>query len=287
MGEGTVLVRRSALGDVVLLGSITAAVPRPVTVLTDARWVDVASRLRGVDRAVPWETPDTALEGRVVDLQGSLATRRRFPGASRIHKRSVRRRAWLWWGVGAGRPSVPTIYAEAAGVVPRAAPWIDVPRQERDALVLVPGAAWAPKRPDPAVLVACGEAWAGPIVVLGGPDDGEAVGRVADALPGAERVVEAGFDATWPWLARARVCVAGDTGLLHLAAACGAVPLALFGPTHPGDGFFPYADGAVVQRDLVCRPCSLHRVPRCRMGDLACQQHPPETVVAVLQRLGA
>jgi len=34
VGEGTVLVRLSSLGDVVLLGAITGNVPGPVTVVT-------------------------------------------------------------------------------------------------------------------------------------------------------------------------------------------------------------------------------------------------------------
>jgi ADP-heptose:LPS heptosyltransferase len=168
-------------------------------------------------------------------------------------------------------------------VLPRAAPWIDVPRHDRDTLVLVPGAAWGPKRAPLRLLQACGEAWDGPVAVLGSAGEADEVQVLAAALPAAQALAEDGFEGALDLLARARVCVAGDTGLLHLAAACGVVPLGLFGPTHPADGFFPYA-GEVVQRDLACRPCALHRVRSCRMGDLACHDHDPATVVEAMWR---
>jgi ADP-heptose:LPS heptosyltransferase len=281
-GEGTVLVRRSALGDVVLLGSVTASAPRPVTVVTDAPYVALAQRMRGVDRAVAFgEHGD--LVGLVVDLQASWSTRRAFPGAARVDKQSVRRRMWLWWGVGSGRPPVPSLYAAAVGVTAYRPPWFDLPRAPRDVLALVPGAAHAPKRPLPRSLVAAGRSWDGPIVVLGGPDDGAAVAAVAEALPGAVAVVERGFDETLSWLGRAKVCVSGDTGLMHLAAACGVPVVAIFGPTHPADGFGVH-DGAIVQRTLGCRPCALHRVDHCAMGDLACMDLADEVVVAAVRR---
>ena len=48
-----VLVRRSSLGDVVLLGAVTKALG-DVTVVTAPEWAPVASRLIGVTRVVSW-----------------------------------------------------------------------------------------------------------------------------------------------------------------------------------------------------------------------------------------
>jgi hypothetical protein len=268
VAEGTVLVRRSSLGDVVLLGAITASAPRPVTVVTDAPYVELAARLRGVSAAVAFGDHGS-VRGRVVDLQGSLATRRAFPGAVRLHKRSLRRRLWLWWGIGEGRPAVPEIYAEAAGVPAWRPPWFDLPSATRDTLVLVPGAAHGPKRPQANSLIAAAEAWNGPVVVLGGPGEDAVVQAVASRIGGAEPLVERGFDETLKVFARAAVCVSGDTGLMHLAAATGTPVVTLFGPTHPADGFGCHK-GVIVQNDLSCRPCALHRVNRCAMGDHAC-----------------
>lgn len=46
---------------------------------------------------------------------------------------------------------------------------------------------------------------------------------------------------------RARICIGGDTGPLHLAAAVGVPVVALFGPTDPVRTR-PYSDGAIVLR---------------------------------------
>ena len=258
------LLRSGRLGDVVLLGSITGSLG-PCRVATEARYHEVAARLRGVVEVVE---PSEARGPGVIDLQGSLRTRFRHPGVARIRKRSLRRRIRLHTGW-LGRPTVPELYAEAAGTTVASLPWIDLPARARDTLVLVPGAAWEPKRPDPQALLAGGRAWPGRIVVLGGPGEEVLVARLAERLA-AEPVVERGFLRTIDELARAALTIAGDTGLMHLAGACGSPVLALFGPTHPDDGFFVYP-GEVLQRDLPCRPCSLHRVEHCRHGDHACR----------------
>lgn len=266
MAEPTVLLRRSALGDVVLLGAVTAALSGEVIVVTDRRLVPVAARLRGVDRAVAWpEVP----AGRVVDLQGSVASRILAPGASRIRKRGLRRRLRLLTDRVAPRPTVPAIYAEACGVRAMAPPWLELPVRDRDALALVPGAAWAPKRPRASLLVEAGRRWPGPVVVLGGPGEEALVGSVAAEVPGAVAIVERGFDETLGQLARTRVALCGDSGLMHLAGAAGAAVVACFGPTHPSDGFFVYP-GVALGRALPCRPCGLHRIDQCGRGDLAC-----------------
>ena len=291
---GTVLLRRGALGDVVLLGAVTAAVPGPVTVLTRARYVPLAKRLIGVDQALPW--PDGAPralagslpDGAIIDLQGNLRSRiltaltRR--GAGRIAKRSLARR-WRVWSKrdGPARPTVPELYAEACGVAPRPPLWIDVGPTTRDYLALVPGAAWATKRYAPSRMIEVGLAWSGPVVVLGGPGEEEVCERVAAAIPAAEALVERGFDRTIEVLGQTRVAVAGDTGPMHLAGACGARVVALFGPTHPDDGFFVYP-GEVVQRPLPCRPCTLHRQPACPLGHGRCMDHDAATVVAAVHR---
>lgn len=278
MGEGTVLVRRSSLGDVVLLGAITAAVPGPTTVVTHPRWVEVAERLRGVHAVVPWGDESIASvaarlpSGTLVDLQGSVATRRlarahRGP-SRRLRKHSLRRRLRLV-RAGAGRPAVTSLYAAAAGVAPESAPWLDLPAAPRDTLALVPGAAWATKRWDPRRLGAVGASWDGPVVVLGGPDDAALVDVVVEHVPAARRVCEVGFERTLEVLPRVAVAVGGDTGLVHLAAAAGARVVVLMGPTHTDDGFQAHP-GVRIGRPLACRPCALHGRHRCPLGHHRC-----------------
>ena len=280
MADGTVLVRRRALGDVVLLGAITASglLEPPVTVVTDPRFVPLAARLRGVDRAVAFGTP---VSGRVVDLQRDLHTLRAFPGAQRVRKHSVarwlRRRGW-----GEGRPSVPILYGRAAGVAPVEPPWIDVDEVPRAGLALLPGASCAPKRWAPDRLAAVGRAWPGPVWVVGGPGEEALVAEVAARVPRSVAVCGEAFPIDV--LAACAVAVGGDTGLLHLAAAVGARPVAVFGPTHPDDGFFPYPTGRVVQRDLACRPCARHRLERCPLGHHRCMDIDASSVIAAVAR---
>jgi heptosyltransferase-2 len=274
-----ILLRRGALGDVVLLGSVTARIGA-CTVVTDPRWMPLAARLRGVVGVSPWPVvPD----GEVIDLQGSLASRRLAPRAARIDKRSVRRRLrMVFRGLGP-RPPVPGLYGEACGVLPAPPPWLDLPAVPREALALIPGAAFAAKRWSPARFAAVGRAWPGPVVVLGGPGEDALVGEVAAGVPGAEICVEQGFDQTLAHLARTRIAVAGDTGGMHLAGAAGCAVVALFGPTHPADGFFVYP-GEVVSRDLWCRPCTLHRRQTCPLGHHRCMDLGADAVIAAVRR---
>jgi lipopolysaccharide heptosyltransferase II len=65
--------------------------------------------------------------------------------------------------------------------------------------------------------------------------------------------------------------VAGDTGLMHLAAARGLRVVALFGSTAPELGFAPAGAGhAVICRNEPCQPCTLHGRERCPKGHHRC-----------------
>lgn len=285
----TVLWRRSALGDVVLLGAVTSAMPDGVVIVTAPEWVDVAKRLKNVVRVVPWpkDADPVALRaeagpGRHVDLQASWRSWRTVAADARLDKRSIGRRLRIL-GLSGGRPLVTALYGEACGVRPGSPPWIDVPTVDRRALAVIPGAAWATKRWDPDRYAEVARAWDGEVVVLGGPGERETCERVAAAVPGATTICERGFDATIAALAGAKVAVGGDTGLIHLAAACGARPVALFGPTHPDDGFAAWP-GEVVQVDAWCRPCTLHGRAACPLGHHRCMEMTTSQVVAAVAR---
>lgn len=273
----TVLVRFGQLGDVVLLGAVTSALGDAV-IVTEPRWHGVTARLAGVRQVL---APDEArgTRGRWVDLQGSLRSAWicRGTGATRIHKRSVVRRLWVRTGwPSPPRPPVTAIYAEAVGVRPAEPPWIHVARAP-DALVVLPGAAWPLKRWSG--FPALARAWDGPVVVVGGPGEEGLCASVAAGLPDASVVCGPGWDGVFEALARAVVAVGNDSGLLHLAAACGVPTVGLFGPTHPADGFAAHLDRVVQREDVRCRPCALHRVRRCARGDHACLQIAVEPVL--------
>ena len=284
MPDGTILVRRRSLGDVVLLGAITSRVPGPVTVVTEPRFMRLAGRLQGVDRVVAWgeEVP----EGRVIDLEVSLRTLWRFPLARKVRKHALARRLRLW-GYGTGRPPVVELYARAAQVDPAPAPWIRIPNRGRDTLALVPGGSTTLKAPRAEHLVALAHRWPGPVAVLGGPGEEALVEGLAAQIPGARAVAEQGFARTLDVLATTAVVVGGDTGLMHLAAACGRRTVVLAGPTHPDDGFLRWPSSIVVQRELPCRPCTLHRGRTCRLGDRRCLDLDPAEIWRATEAAGA
>ncbi len=72
-------------------------------------------------------------------------------------------------------------------------------------------------------------------------------------------------------LGGADAVVGNDSGLTHVATACGTPAIVLFGPTVPALGFLPVGPHRVAERfDLNCRPCSVHGRRRCPRGDQAC-----------------
>ena len=111
------------------------------------------------------------------------------------------------------------------------------------------------------------------LIILGGPGE-ESVGhQVAEAAPGhaVNAAGATGLELTGALVQRSDALVVGDTGLMHMATALGRPVVALFGPTVEGFGFFPYrASSRVLERDLPCRPCTLHGGARCPLGHHRC-----------------
>jgi len=128
-------------------------------------------------------------------------------------------------------------------------------------------------------------------VIVGGPEDrglaqqlvAEGGGAVASAAG------EFSLQETGALLARARVVVSGDTGVMHMATGVGTPVVALFGPTVGQFGFFPYrARAAVLERALDCRPCSATGTAACPLGHHRCLADiTPEEVAAAVERLVA
>ncbi len=137
-------------------------------------------------------------------------------------------------------------------------PGLTVDRPEAPYLCLMPGSVW-PSKQWPAehfrtvALRARAEGLA--VVVLGAPDEAEVCATVAGTealnLCGRTNLKEAAA-----WLRGARGVLGNDSGLSHLAAACGTPVLALYGATDPG-GSAPWGPRAATLRreDVACAPC--------------------------------
>jgi len=71
-------------------------------------------------------------------------------------------------------------------------------------------------------------------VVLGGPDDGHLAQAIQQACPDSlDLTGRFGLAESAAWVCGARALVGVDSGLAHLAAACGVPTLGVYGPTRP------------------------------------------------------
>lgn len=125
------------------------------------------------------------------------------------------------------------------------------------------------------------------LVAVGGPEDraaAEALVPLVENAAGAFTLQETGAV-----LARARVAITGDTGVMHMATGVATPVVALFGPTVEQFGFFPYkARATVLERPLDCRPCTPMGGPRCPMGHHRCLRDiGPDEVAAAAEVLVA
>ena len=163
---------------------------------------------------------------------------------------------------------------------------------DRTLVALVPGAAHFTKRWPEHHWAALTELLAAKglgILVLGGkPEAG--IGERLAAIAGRRGASAAGrFDlaGTAALLKRARVVVAGDTGVMHLATAVQTPVVTLLGPTVREFGFVPYnARSTILERDLACRPCSKMGGPACPLGHHHCLEWiTAEEVAEAVRRL--
>lgn len=129
-----------------------------------------------------------------------------------------------------------------------AAPW----------LCLMPGSTW-PSKAWPVAhfrdLASTARAAGLEIVVLGVPAEAAICAEVARGL-GRDLCGRTSLKEAAAWLRGARAAVGNDSGLSHLAAACGTPTLAIYGATDPG-GSTPWGprSAALRERGLACSPC--------------------------------
>jgi len=89
-------------------------------------------------------------------------------------------------------------------------------------------------------------------------------------------------------LKEADILVTGDSGPMHLACGVGTPVAALFGPTAKAWGFYPSGPkDRVLEKNIPCRPCSLHGSRECPEGfDCLSGISPKEVFATVLQMTG-
>ncbi len=265
------VIRLSAIGDLVLVAPITAQLAREgygVTVLCKDAYRSVASCLPGVKAVLSWEKDRAGIKAQVIpfdevlDLQGTSKSKHWCGQLNRpIHTyhKPYLRRALLLLTKQKSFKLTPVVqrYASAAepffsgGFSPKAAEYrlclpevhLELPQQPYIALVL--GGSYAGKRLD---FQAWREIMDGlsrfkmPLVLVGGPEEagmGESLeqplGSGATNYCGTTTVIE-GFKV----IENAALVISGDTGFMHAAANFNRPLISLWGATHPTLGFEPW-----------------------------------------------
>ena len=137
-------------------------------------------------------------------------------------------------------------------------PGIAVPAPAGPYLCLMPGSTWPSKAwPESHFLnlarMARSAGWQ--VVVLGVPVEASTCSYVAQD-GGLDLCGKTSLKEAAAWLRGARAAVGNDSGLSHLAAACGTPTLALYGATDPG-GSTPWGprSRAMRREGLPCSPC--------------------------------
>ena len=158
-----------------------------------------------------------------------------------------------------------------------------------DPIVLHPAANWPSKRYEPERLVSAArelhKRTRRPVIWIWGPGEKAAAQSLAKAAGVGNHV---SVPTTLPQLSallqRAALFIGGDSAPLHLAVACGAPSVAVFGPTDPARlGPLAPADEVVCER-LECSHCHQRR---CPLGTNACLDaiSARQIIVAGLSRL--
>lgn len=251
---------------------------------------------------------------RVLDLSGTLRSRLLVLSLGRpsrtVAKHSVTRRLMVRipsWRRRALPHAVDRYFATARGLVEPPddlRPEIHLSPSEREAaarwlgpgppaVALLPGARWATKAWPAERYRELAERLAREACVRALLFVGPGEGRLAAALGGESGAAGRGagvgvhrlpFRAVAGVLEQALAAVANDSAMMHLAVAVRTPLVALFGPTVTGFGFSPLGSGSsVIERDLSCRPCSIHGGERCPLDHHECLRGiPVEEVFALV-----
>ena len=143
-----------------------------------------------------------------------------------------------------------------------------------DWVAVAPGAAWETKRWPAARLAEVAAALRADghrIALVGGPMDGELLEVLrAGCKPDVDLSGES-LPVLAAALARVRLLIGNDSGLVHVAAAMGKPALAIFGPTSV-KRWGPRPPGAALSLNLACAPCSNHGGRTCPLGHHDCLQ---------------
>jgi heptosyltransferase-2 len=312
------VIRFSSLGDCVLLCPLLAYLKSrgaaEVVVLTKRAYAELFASAAGVDRVVAidggggaatlWRVASEFRDRgyTIIDAHGSLRSRlvcaRAGRAGAQVEKNTGARLRLIVWKQPADLPTMLERYARLCAPLeietPSLSPGgIELPEEaarvaahamaDASFVAVAPGSRWPAKR------------WNGfarlcemlprdqRILLVGDGADREFTAPIARAL--GERSLDItgtpSLMLTAAHIARCRLFVGNDSGLMHLAEAVGVPVLGLFGPTVEAFGYYPsLAQSRTIERRLACRPCSRNGSLPCPKGTGECLTRVPPAAVA-------
>jgi heptosyltransferase-2 len=302
------VIRFSSLGDCVLLCPLLDYLKRAgaeeVVVLTKRAYAPLFASATGVDRVVALDSgagvrelwrlasPFRHRDYEIIDAHGSwrsqMVCARVGRVAARIEKHTRQRVNLILWKRPADLPTMLERYARLCSPVQVETPVLSpgglrLPDQAtREAatamgnasfIAVAPGSRWPAKRWDGFATLCEMLPRDERILLVGDSADRAFTAPIARAL--GDRCLDiAGVPSlmnTAAHIARCRLFVGNDSGLMHLAEAVGVPVVALFGPTVETFGYYPsLAKSRVIERRLACRPCSRNGSIPCPKGTGEC-----------------
>jgi len=242
----------------------------------------------------------------IIDIHNNLRSNlvRAFSGAkSRIkYRKGILKRRFMLWGIGrtkAAVPSVVDLYLEplkkTETVIRQRLPrlylsegeivWAEnqLPQKKGKWIGLNPGARWHTKEWIAENYIELIERLRRDnynIVLFGDRDNSDLTERIRSGLSRdikgtdvLDMVGKTSLRQLFALISRCEVLVSTDSGPMHAASALDIPVVALFGPTVRGFGFFPRGEKSIVlEKELPCRPCSLHGTNRCRRQNKECME---------------
>jgi heptosyltransferase-1 len=118
------------------------------------------------------------------------------------------------------------------------------------------------------------------VVAVGAPRERDVGANIARLAPGVVDLTgETSISELAALIARGAICVAHDSGPMHLAVALGRPVVGLFGPSDTIWAGPYHRENAVVRADLPCSPCYLRRLDRCPHGHACMTDLPTQAVI--------
>jgi ADP-heptose:LPS heptosyltransferase len=141
-----------------------------------------------------------------------------------------------------------------------------------------------------------------PIILLGGPEDAEAGEEIkkVDSVKVYNACGKFSLNESADLIRRAKLVIAHDTGLMHIAAALKKQVITVWGSTTPSFGMYPYYGANFLSHQVAspcddiqvhklwCRPCTKMGREKCPQGHFKCMKKLSidEVVLKVNERLG-